>query len=217
MKAALPPHGYEGQRASPLPLPARPRVLVVDDLPSAEALALRGLAFEQVHPSHAEPVRLRLHGEGLGIFIDRARAGHVIKSRLSLVLLLAVLALPVDVAADGGAEPSAALLSAASDDEQLHAIALVEDWQGRRGAAGEIGPYQMMPRTWAAYRGSATARARQHLAWLKRELRHVDVDPSPFNLALCWNAGLRATITGRAPERSYDYALRVVAIMESRQ
>jgi hypothetical protein len=41
------------------------------------------------------------------------------------------------------------------------------------------------------------------------------VDPSPFNLALCWNAGLSKTLSGRAPVSSYDYARRVVAIMEA--
>ncbi len=103
---------------------------------------------------------------------------------------------------------------ARTDGAMLAGIARVEDWQGRRGAAGEIGPWQMLPATWAAYRGTARQRAETHLIKLRRDLARLGVDPSPFNLALCWNAGLTATVTGRAPEKSYDYARRVVASME---
>jgi hypothetical protein len=128
------------------------------------------------------------------------------------LLLLLCLALPsVLVAAD-----SAAL---------LHSIAIVEDWRGRVGKAGEIGPYQMLPSTRADRIRDLAARgivapteqqiAQEHVDWLRRELRKAGTEPLPFNLALCWNAGLNATVTGRAPERSYRYACRVVGNLET--
>lgn len=199
MSRNLPPHGYEGQRATPRPISTAPRVLIVDDLPPAADLARRGLSFEQVNPYHAEPVRLRLNGEGLGIFAARRLAAQLIKTLPVICLALLLMSAPAARAACA----------------ELRAIAMVEDWQGRRGAAGERGPWQMMPGTWAQYTGTAEERAAQHLSWLRRQLVRQGVEPSAFNLALCWNAGLRATVTGRAPVSSYDYARRVVAILEA--
>ncbi len=70
----LPPHGYEGRRAAarfvPPPLPAVDRAA----LPSAEELALKGFSFEPVGLIAAGPVRLRLQGRPLGVFITREAA-----------------------------------------------------------------------------------------------------------------------------------------------
>jgi hypothetical protein len=175
-------------------------------LPPPDELTARGIVFERVHPAHEQPVRLRQHGHALGIWPSPAAAASVIKSlSLLLVMLLALQEVPVMAAGEGPFSPAAF----------LGAVAEVEDWRGQRGAAGEIGPWQMMPRTWASYRGTAEDRARAHLAWLRATLERRGVEPSPFNLALCWNAGLHATLTGRAPVASYDYARRVVALMET--
>ncbi len=104
----------------------------------------------------------------------------------------------------------------------LGAIRTVEDWHGRDGHAGERGPWQITRAVWAMHmpgrpfaearqEGPAYACALKHLDWLRGRLavQRPVVDDNAFNLALCWNAGLTATITGRAPLASYIYAGRV--------
>ena len=99
--------------------------------------------------------------------------------------------------------------------ELLAGIAEVEGWQGRVGPAGEMGPWQMLPRVWVSYAGTAEQRAVKHLRYLEKELLQAGVDPQPFNLALAWNAGLAAVLRGRAPARAYDYARRVCNRIEA--
>jgi hypothetical protein len=115
----------------------------------------------------------------------------------------------------------------ATDGAMLASIAVEENWQGRVGRAGEIGPYQMLPSTRADRRRDLRARgvmnptelqlATEHLNWIRKQLKAAGVPPEPFNLALCWNAGGAGTVTGRAPVASYHYAGRVVAILEQRR
>lgn len=184
----------------PLPrlrLPVPPAI----PLPSADELTRRQIVFEPVTSGPGGPVRLRHQGHAAGIFLRPAAAAHIISKVLPLVIL-ALLLWP-------------ARLPANTLPPALRAIAVVEDWRGRRGALGEIGPYQMLPATWARYHGTAEQRALQHHAWLCRELARRGVDPSPFNLALCWNAGIHASVCGQAPVSSYVYARRVVAVMEA--
>jgi hypothetical protein len=205
----LPPHGYEGRRAEALPLP-KPPPLATRTPPSEEELAKAGISFEPVGVSPTGPLRARREGRPLGVFLNRSAAFGVMRTLGILTLLVCVLMPASNLRAAGGAEI-------------LSAIASVEDWRGRVGAAGEIGPYQMLPSTradrlrelQAAGVNYPTERelARAHLAWIRRQLLAADVEPLPFNLALCWNAGVRATITNRAPVRSYDYARRVVALL----
>ena len=60
----LPPHGYEGRRAEPRPVPA-------PKLPPTTAadLDLRGVTFASVGGTPGElPVRLFLHGHCCGVF-----------------------------------------------------------------------------------------------------------------------------------------------------
>lgn len=114
-----------------------------------------------------------------------------------------------------------AVAAEATDLERLaDAIRLVEGYRGVPGAMGEDGPYQIRAATWAQHMPGIpfarvvherTARicARRHLTWLALRLEGRGVPASPFNLALCWNAGLARTLSGRAPERAYDYACRV--------
>jgi hypothetical protein len=116
--------------------------------------------------------------------------------------------------------------------ETLRAINWVENPTNhtRRGAFGELGPYQFRPQTWrmhttkpfawAVERAHADEVAVKHYEWLRRELREAGIDPSPYNIALAWNSGLGAVTNGRVPRVTYDYANRVsnlVAEQKSRQ
>lgn len=102
----------------------------------------------------------------------------------------------------------------------LIAIRTVEEWQGRDGASGERGPWQITRAVWSLHMpGISFAKARQegparlcalkHIAWLTRQLEARNVPATAFNLAACWNAGLTGYTTGRAPVRAYEYAGRV--------
>lgn len=108
----------------------------------------------------------------------------------------------------------------------LSAVRQVEEWHGRDGRAGERGPWQITAAVWAMHmpgtpfamarqEGPARACALKHVAWLRARLRAAGADDNAYNLALAWNAGLSAVLRGRAPERSYDYAGRVVALLEA--
>jgi hypothetical protein len=89
----------------------------------------------------------------------------------------------------------------------LWAIAAVETGhKPRPGRSGETGAHQMMP---AAIRDNGTPQ--RHLAWLARHLPN----PTPYRLALAWNAGLTATIEGRTLPRHHDHAQRVVNVYEA--
>jgi len=125
------------------------------------------------------------------------------------------------------------LVAQASDRwETLRAINWVENPTNhkRRGAFGELGPYQFRPQTWrmhtkkpfawAVEREHADEVAVKHHEWLRRELREAGIDPSPYNIALAWNSGLGAVTNGRVPRVTYDYANRVanlVADQKARQ
>jgi len=100
------------------------------------------------------------------------------------------------------------------DSAFLRAVAIVEGAPtGQRGLRSERSPWQLMPRVWAHYPGTAEQRARRHLAWLQALLQRRGVAVVPFNLALCWNAGAARALGGRAPISSYDYARRVCAVL----
>ncbi len=119
---------------------------------------------------------------------------------------LTILGHPVPVHAGGRAGDDVAMLAG---------IAEVEDWRGQRGSSGEIGPHQMMPGTWASYAGTTAERAVKHLAKIRSELQRHGAAVVPFNIALCWNAGIGRALSGRAELRHYDYARRVCARLEA--
>ncbi len=48
-------------------------------------------------------------------------------------------------------------------------------------------------------------------------LDQAGIDPSPFNIAMAWNCGLGAVIQGRVPSVTYNYAQRVVNLVEAYQ
>lgn len=102
----------------------------------------------------------------------------------------------------------------------LCAVVVVEATPGR-GANGELGPYQLTRGVWARHsalrfnlanakgvEGDRVALA--HLAWLQT---HVD-NPTPYRLALAWNAGLGAVQRNSFSDSSVDYAHRVRNVYE---
>lgn len=103
----------------------------------------------------------------------------------------------------------------------LEAIHQVENPRNvtRPGPAGELGAYQFRPATWAQHtdrpfrdaldRRWADLVAARHYDWLCERLAKNGLEPSVYNVALAWNAGLTATVRGVAPRRSHAYAIRV--------
>ncbi len=120
----------------------------------------------------------------------------------------------------------AASLRAGEQWETLQAIHLIENPQNspRPGAHGELGAYQFRQSTWrmhsrapfrnALVRSHADRVAVAHYDWLVRELRRNGVRPTAYTIALAWNAGLTAAVSGRAPRSSHHYAQRVVNIAD---
>lgn len=109
----------------------------------------------------------------------------------------------------------------------LDAIRQVEEWDGRDGSAGERGPWQITAAVWKKHcpawsfdRARATRYARvcaeRHLEWLAAGLRRHGIEPTPYALALAWNAGLTGATTGRAPVRAYEYARRVENLYQAK-
>jgi len=94
----------------------------------------------------------------------------------------------------------------------LSCIAMVEGYHGKPGRHGELGTYQMMPEVVAEV-GSADYRgAVKHLHRLEIEFLEHDIEPSPYRLALAWNAGFTGSL--HPPAASVDYAKRVVNLYE---
>ncbi|MBI2517321.1 MAG: hypothetical protein HYV95_10450 [Opitutae bacterium] len=140
------------------------------------------------------------------------------KSRLQLILLLVTFVsglLPCAVASERW--------------ETLRAINWVENPTNHThyGSKGELGPYQFRRDTWrmhtrkpftlATDRATADEVAVIHYEWLKRQLADAGVEPTAFNIAMAWNCGVNAVISGRAPTVSYRYAEQVTNLVESFQ
>lgn len=111
--------------------------------------------------------------------------------------------------------------------ETLRAINWVENPtnQTQVGRFGELGPYQFRPGTWrmhsdrpfhqAIQRAVADEVAVKHYEWIKRTLERAGAEASVFNIAMAWNCGVEAVLTGRAPSISYNYAQRVSNLVET--
>lgn len=124
---------------------------------------------------------------------------------------------------------SAFALRATGSDrwETLRAINWVENPtnQTKVGRFGELGPYQFRPATWhmhtdkpfnlAIQRDEADAVAVKHYEWIKRAFERAGVEVTAFNIALAWNSGVDAVLTGRSPSASYNYAERVTNLVET--
>ena len=115
-------------------------------------------------------------------------------------------------------------LHAAGQWETLQAIHLIENPHNSvlPGAHGELGAYQFRPATWrmhsrqpfqkAIVRSHADQVAVAHYEWLSSQLRRNGLPATTYNIALAWNAGIGATVSGRVPAASRQYAQRVVNI-----
>lgn len=57
-------------------------------------------------------------------------------------------------------------------------------------------------------RGTSDIIAVKHYEWLRRGLEAARVPATPYNIALAWNGGLGAVISGRSPLIAHDYAQR---------
>jgi len=105
--------------------------------------------------------------------------------------------------------------------ETLEAIHWVENPHNstRLGAHGELGPYQFRQSTWSMYsrrpfyeavnREYSDEVAVKHYEWLKEGLQNAGIEPTAYNIALAWNAGLDAVIGDRVPSSTRAYAEQV--------
>lgn len=112
-------------------------------------------------------------------------------------------------------------LSAGERWETLQAIHWVENPRNspKAGPCGELGAYQFREKTWkmhtqvpfklAVNRSHSDEVAVRHYEWIKRGLVRAGLPVTPYNVALAWNGGLTATIKGRVPAATRDYAERV--------
>lgn len=110
------------------------------------------------------------------------------------------------------------------DDERfIAAQRVIENFNGRDGAAGERGPYQVREVTWCQHMpGLPFTEARKeeqgricalrHVRWLRARLRAAGCSDDAFMISLAYNAGLGRVLTGKAPVRAYQQAGRVVNI-----
>ncbi len=90
----------------------------------------------------------------------------------------------------------------------------------RPGPFGELGAYQFRVTTWQLHtkipfkqaidRKTSDKVAVQHYEWLKVKLEAAGKPATPYNIALAWNSGVNAAISGRAPRVAHDYAQRAV-------
>ena len=111
--------------------------------------------------------------------------------------------------------------------ETLRAINCVENPtnQTQVGRFGELGPYQFRPATWrmhtdkpfrlAVQRTTADEVAIKHYEWIKHMFEKAGVEPSAFNIAMAWNCGVEAVISGRVPTVTYAYAQRVTNLVDA--
>ena len=119
-------------------------------------------------------------------------------------------------------------IAGASDRwETLRAINWVENPnnQTQVGRFGELGPYQFRPGTWRMHTDKPFRHAIQrtvadevaviHYEWIKRTLERAGAEASVFNIAMAWNCGVEAVLTGRAPTVTYQYAERVSNLVET--
>ena len=116
---------------------------------------------------------------------------------------------------------SSAQLGASPRSDTLQAINWVENPSNstRPGAYGELGPYQFRESTWqmhtqrpfiqATDRHASEEVAIAHYEWVKTTLERAGVEPTTYNIALAWNAGVNAVIKNRAPAVAHNYATRV--------
>jgi len=111
--------------------------------------------------------------------------------------------------------------------ETLEAIHWIENPRNsaQPGPYGELGAYQFRESTWRKYtsvpfsraveRPVSDAVAVKHYEWIKRGLVRNGVEATPYNVALAWNAGLAAAISGSVQDATRSYAERVSNVAQS--
>jgi len=116
-------------------------------------------------------------------------------------------------------------LAASERWETLKAINWVENPfnSPKAGPNGELGPYQFRQGTWRMYTRKPFSLALEqkhsddvairHYEWIRRALLSSGIEPSPFFIALAWNAGVDKVVNGRAPASSYRYATQVTNLV----
>ena len=109
---------------------------------------------------------------------------------------------------------------ATSRSATLEAIHKLENPRNspRPGKHGELGAYQFRSTTWRMHtsmpfqraldRATSDEIAIKHYEWIKRGLEAARVPVTPYYIALAWNSGLSAAISGRSPRVAHDYAQR---------
>jgi hypothetical protein len=116
-----------------------------------------------------------------------------------------------------GSRPEA---EAASRSATLEAIHKLENPRNspKPGKHGELGAYQFRSMTWRMHtsipfrealdRSTSDDIAIKHYEWIKRGLEAAQVPATPYYIALAWNGGLSAAISGRSPRVAHEYAQR---------
>ncbi len=115
------------------------------------------------------------------------------------------------VVASAGASTRWATLEAIRNLENPHNVT-------RPGPRGELGAYQFRAATWrmhtaipfhqAVDRETSEQIAVRHYEWLKRGLAAGRKPPTPYYIALAWNGGLSAAVSGKSPRAAHRYAER---------
>lgn len=115
------------------------------------------------------------------------------------------------------------LHGAANDSDRWATLEAIHNLENPRdltrpGPCGELGAYQFREITWKTYtaqpfrfaldRHCSDVVAMQHYDWIKQRLECAHIPATSYNIALAWNGGLHAVITGSAPRRARDYAER---------
>ena len=123
---------------------------------------------------------------------------------------------------------AASLKGASLDVERaLDATRAVENWHGRDGRNGELGPYGIRRATWKQHMGNQDFRlarqenhgrecAKKHILWLAQQLKARGVAQDMMMIALAYNAGLYKMLSGRASDFSWNHAHRVNNLYLSR-
>jgi hypothetical protein len=119
--------------------------------------------------------------------------------------------------------PSLLLAAQALASERWATLEAIHQLENPRDSAapgqrGELGAYQFREQTWKMYtqapfsraldRHSSDAVAVRHYDWIKAELEHRGVEPSPYRIALAWNGGIGAATDGHPSAATMDYASR---------
>jgi hypothetical protein len=91
------------------------------------------------------------------------------------------------------------------------------------GAFGELGPYQFREETGKTYtrapfsqaldRRASDAVAVKHYNWIKSELERRGIAATPYRIALAWNGGMNAVLSGNPPAAAADYAWRAANLV----